>query len=708
MPEKNSRTALLLTPSRLAKVAGIALTLLVAALYLYGLPLLDVLELKTYDMRLRSLPSTPPHQVTIATIDERSLAELGRWPWSRATLAKLVDRLDQAGARVIGFDIFFSEPESREADTRLARAIRGRKTVLSAVFLFNPEEARFISAEKLEESKRAMAPHAIRVMRRGGSVDGDREDFPMPVPHGVLANVPELQRSTSYIGHINVVPDEDGSLRRVPLVHRFDGRYVPSADVQAARAFLGGDEPVLHIASYGIAGMELGKRFLPTDEFGRILVRYRGGEQTFATVSIADIFSGKADTSLLRDRVVLIGNTAKGIGDMRVTPWGTTFPGVEVRANVIQNLIEGGVLQQPEWVVLVDIAAMIVLGLTLAWLLPLFGVRNGGLFSAILLAVYLFLVNHVFQTQGLWLNAVYPSLLVALLFVSSTLVRYFSTESEKRHLRTAFQHYVPATVIDEIVADASKLRLGGEKRELTVLFSDIRGFTTLSETLAPEELVGLLNVYFTAMTGKIFAHKGSLDKYIGDAIMAVFGAPISDPQHPRLACRAGLDMMRGLAELHVRWKSEGHPLFDIGIGINTGPMIVGNMGSLDRFNYTVVGDAVNLASRIEALNKDYGTNILVSEDTYEQVKDEFPLAREVDRVRVRGRTQSARLYELIHEGKYASLDWLGEFADIYAAMRGGDREAAAARFDALHARVGDKVSAYHARACRAPSRRGSD
>jgi adenylate cyclase len=253
-----------------------------------------------------------------------------------------------------------------------------------------------------------------------------------------------------------------------------------------------------------------------------------------------------------------------------------------------------------------------------------------------------------------------------------------------------------------------KLRLGGEKRNLTVLFSDIRGFTSMSEALAPEDLVKLLNEYFTEMTEKVFIHKGSLDKYIGDAIMAVFGAPVANAEHPRLACRAAIDMIRALDVLRAQWRSDGLPDIDIGIGINTGPMIVGNMGSVSRFNYTVVGDAVNLASRIESLNKDYGTNILISEHTYELVRDEFPNAREIDRVRVRGRAQYVRLYELIVEGKYKDLHWLGEFAEAYKLMRDGDLIGAAQRFDAIHARIVDPVSAHHAWACRTPGRRKSD
>ncbi|HEY6240254.1 MAG TPA: adenylate/guanylate cyclase domain-containing protein [Burkholderiales bacterium] len=702
----------ILAPKRLARTVGLGLTALLAALYLlaavfqFEIPLLDAMELKTYDMRMRALRTEPPKLVTIAAIDERSLAKLGQWPWSRAILAKLVDRLDDAGAKVVAFDVFFPEPTSEDADREFARAIGGgRKVVLSTVFLLKREDVRYMGPEQLEGARRAMARHAIESVQPSG-----KGGVLSPGPYGIIVNIPELQRSAAYAGHINVLPDAlDGAVRRAPLVYRYDGHYFLSSDAQVARAFLGGKEPLVRAERWGITGIQIGDRYIPTDEEGRYLVRYRGAAGTFAAVSISDILDSRVDPALLHDRVVIIGNTAQGIGDMRLTPYRDfLFPGVEVRANIIENLLEGEVLQRPGWMVIVDIAIIVALGLALIWLLPRLGVTRGAVLALVVLGTYLFLANYLFQAEGLWLNVVYPSILVALIFASTTLVRYFSTESEKRHIKAAFQFYVPPAVVEEIAADVGKLRLGGEKRDLTVLFSDIRGFTSLSESLAPEELVKLLNVYFTEMTSKVFDHKGSLDKYIGDAIMAVFGAPIADAQHARLACRAALDMIKALHGLRARWRHDGLPELDIGIGINTGPMIVGNMGSESRFNYTVVGDAVNLASRIESLNKVYGTSILLSEYTYEQVKDEFPRIREIDRVRVRGRAQVVGLYELIAEDKYADLGWLGEFASAYRLLLEGRHALAAERFEALHAQIGDPVSAYHARNCRTPHRRKQD
>ena len=689
----------------MTRAAGIVITLGVIVLFLAEVPLLDQLELKTYDMRLRALERTAPRYVTIAAIDEQSLAKLGRWPWSRTTFAQLIQRLDEAGAKVIAFDMFFSERESVRADAQFAGAIASSgKVVLGTVFL-NREEARHLRAASQERAFKAIAPQAIADIRAASDVS---PVFQTEEPYGVLANIAELQASASYAGHINVLPDIDGVVRRSPLILRHGGRYFPAFDVQVARAFLGASALTLELADYGIAGVSLGERQIALDEEGRLLVRYRGPERTFSAVSIADIIERKADVGMLRDRVVLIGNTAQGIGDIRVTPYGHAFPGVEIRANIIENLLEGNVLQRPGWITFVDVAGMLAVALIVLGLLPRLGVSWAAILAAALLATYLFLATMLFRTEGLWLNVVYPTLLIVLLFVSATLVYYFFAFSEKRYLKLAFQHYVPPAVVDGLVSGADRLRLGGEKRDLTVLFSDIRGFTSMSEAMAPEELVKLMNEYFTAMTDKVFEHHGSLDKYIGDAIMAVYGAPVAEAQHAALACRTALEMLTVLDELKAKWQPLGLPAIDIGVGINTGPMIVGNMGSASRFNYTVVGDSVNLASRIETLNKTYGTNILVSEYTYEVVKDEFPFAREIDSVRVRGRTQPVRLYELMREERYKSLHWLEEYRAAYKEMREGERTRAYELFTALHAHSADAASGYHAKVCKYPPRRQAD
>jgi adenylate cyclase len=524
---------------------------------------------------------------------------------------------------------------------------------------------------------------------------------------GVLANIPELQKSAVYAGHINVAPDADGIYRRVPLVMIHGDRYFPSSDVQVARAFHADKDFTLNLDQYGTVSLMLAGREFPLDVDGQFLVRFRGRPGVaFDTVSVSDILDRKADPALLRDRVVLIGGTAAALGDIRATPFDAASPGVELRASVIENLIDGNLVYRPDWMPLIDVTLMAIIGLLMVWLLPRFGVSGGGLLATALLGGYVAFAMTLFRSEGLWVNIVYPALVIVLLFATATLVSYFFTLSEKRYLKVAFQHYVPPAVVEDLVAEAGALRLGGEKRELTVLFSDIRGFTTLSEGMQPEELVKLMNEYFTVMTDRVFAHRGSLDKYIGDAIMALYGAPVVESEHPALACRSALDMLRALDELQKKWQAANLPKIGIGVGINTGSVVVGNMGSATRFNYTVVGDAVNLASRIESLNKNYGTSILISEYTYERVKGEFPDVREVDSVKVRGREQPVRLYELYLPGRYAA-DWLEDYREAYATLRRGDHARSATMFQQLHARNGDTVSKIHAQR-QGGDRRGGD
>jgi adenylate cyclase len=719
----------------LVRRIGAALLVAVLGLYLIGNSLLDLVELKTYDLRLRVHPAPAGDPaVAIAAIDEKSLASFGRWPWSRATMARLVERLDVLGARVIAFDVFFSEAENHAlleqiqrleheqgynpasspyarmkhalaADSSFARAItQSRRVVLPMVFLVSEEEARFQSAADRQRALATVEPQAVKLIRDRG--DGHL-DFPMPETTGLITNLPALTQAARATGHINIAPDRDGTVRWATLVLRYRNLFFPSADLQAVRLYLGDPALTLYAASYGITGIGLGNRTIPTDEFGRALINYRGPARSFPTVSVADILNGNTDATLIRDKIVLIGATAPGLGDVRNTPY-SVVPGVEIRANTIQNLLDGNFIHRPGWMFVFDVLLMVTLGGLLILLLPRLGLRMSAVLTATLAVAYLLFAVIDFRLQLVWLNVVYPALLLLVLFVAATLVHYVSAERDKRQIKGAFQHYVPAAVVDQILRNIDDLGLGGEKRELSVLFCDIRGFTTMAESLPPETLVHLLNDYLTRMTEQVFHHDGLLDKYIGDAIMAVYGAPLPHPEHAKRACRTAVDMVRALHDLQPGWQQQGLPKLDLGIGINTGPMVVGNMGSTNRFDYTVIGDAVNLGSRIEALNKQYGTRILLSEFTYRQVKDEFPHLREVDVTTVRGRNEPVRLYELLLPEDYPHMNWLKEYARGYDLFRANLLVQARTVFKKLAEELNDPVSRYYLERCGAPRRRRND
>jgi adenylate cyclase len=674
-------------------------------MYLRGNQLLDAMELKTYDMRLAAQGTrVPSGDVVIAAIDEQSLATLGRWPWSRVVLADLIGKLDALGARVIALDAFFPESENEAllrqieklesdqhvsgknspfaslkralaADAALGQAIAvSGKVVLSMVFLMSEDEARQRPPGESDEAFAHVKDQAVRAFQ----VSGDTGlDFLMVEPAGLMANLPQIRSSAQYTGHINSIPDLDGTLRWAPLIIRYKDLFFPSADVQAVRAYLGAEDIILHTTDYGITALQIGNRLINTDESGRALIHYYGPEQTIPTISISDLMNGNVPAEKIKGKIVLIGATAEGIGDIRVTPYGPIFPGVEIRASTMQNILDSDFVNRPGWMLAVDALLIISLGALLAYAMPRMGMWSGAGLTLALLAVYLSIAVVVFRVQLVWLNLVYPSVLVLALFVTSTIAKYLSAETGKRQIKSAFQHYVPPAVVDDIIDNVERLRLGGEKRVLTVLFSDIRGFTSVAQSLAPEELVRLLNVYLTQMTEKVFKHDGLLDKYIGDAIMAVYGAPIRRDDHAVLACRTALDMLDELRHLQATWKEQGLPILDIGIGINTGAMVVGNMGSENRFDYTVIGDSVNLGSRIETLNKTYGTHILMSEFTY-----------------------------VMHADGYASMDWLAEYQRAYELVRRNEPDQAIPIFEHLRKAVNDPVSSYYLRTAHLPLPQG--
>jgi adenylate cyclase len=722
-----------LIPTRIPpKLLGVLVTFAVLVAYLVEIDrpgtMFDTVERKTYDMRLLAEgKQLPGNDVVVAAIDEKSLSEIGRWPWTRATLATLVQKLDSLGARVIVFDVFFPESENQAmldllrqletelphlplsrayrkikqtlgADSSLAASIkRSGKVVLSMAFLNDQVETGHIDEKEIQHAFRAVENQAIKVIKHYGE---GRLTFAMPLdPNGIDINVPQIQRAARYTGHINIFPDADGTSRWAPLVIRYRDHYFPSSDVQAVRAFQGEDNLMMLTDDFGILGLQLGKRFIPTDQAGRVLIHYHGPQNTFATYSIADILAGQIKADVLRDKIVLVGATAVGIGDIRVTPYGSTFPGPEIRANIIQNLINGDFIQRPDWMSMLDILLLLVLGISLSLILPRIGVRNGAILVGALALGYISFAFYLFKDYQIWINITFPSLLLLSLFVTTTIQNYLQSEHQKRQIKGAFQHYVAATVVDQIIDNIEDLGLGGEKRELTVLFSDIRGFTTVSETIPPEDMVKLLNTYLTRMTDQVFRHQGTLDKYIGDAIMAFYGAPIHMDDHALHACQTALDMMHELFLLQAKWTDEGQPVLDIGIGINTGPMIVGNMGSEDRFDYTVIGDAVNLGSRIESMNKIYGTNILLTEFTYNQVRDEFMHLRQIDVAPVRGRREPVAIYELMLPNRYGDFDWLPEFDKAYQLFRGNKINKAEAIFEALANEIADPVSRYYIERC---------
>ena len=642
---------------------SIVLVILALVVFFMDPHFLRFMELKALDLRMVSrgqLPTTG--QVIIATVDEKSLSEIGRWPWSRSMTAKLVDSLKEYGAKAVGFDIVFAEPEQStgpSADAILAKSVKSAKNVsLGYFFHTSMKDVEFLTEEYINASGSLIGGSMYSMVRE----KGHEGDYNLITAYAPVPSIKAIAESGENCGYFNAFPDPDGVIRWSPLVIKFQDNFYYSLPIALLMQYLDYPMIVLNLAEFGVDGVMLGDLRIPTDEIGRLLINYLGPAKTFPHYSISDIIAGRLSPELIKGKIVIVGATATGIYDLRVTPFSPVYPGVELHATVVENILQGNFLEQSAWTTFIDICGIIVFGMIIGIAIPRLKALQGILLVMVLLGGFVAGNTLIFAKYNTWLNMVYPVLTMMTIYLVITVYRYFTEEREKKKIRGAFQYYLTASVINELLKDPTKLKLGGDKKDLTVMFSDIRGFTTISEKLTPEELVHLLNEYLTAMTDIVFKYEGLLDKYIGDAIMAVFGAPVDQPDHALRSCRTALEMMATLKGLQQKWAAEGRPFVDIGVGINSGDMVVGNMGSNMRFDYTVMGDNVNLSSRLEGINKEYGTHIVISEFTYEVVKEEV-FCRELDAVRVKGKKLPVKIYELICERKDAAEheEYIGRF-----------------------------------------------
>jgi adenylate cyclase len=431
----------------------------------------------------------------------------------------------------------------------------------------------------------------------------------------------------------------------MPAVFKFNDMLYAPLSLIATGAYL--DSPVsTEVADFGVEGVRIGDLFIPTDEHGRILINYRGPEKTFPHISITDILHENVPGDTLEDKIVLVGATAVGIYDLRVTPFGTIFPGLEIHANIIDSILKKDFLQKPGRPSIFDVLAILIAGLFLGLVLPRAGVVPGALAGLSLFIGYIALCQYLFSAQGLIINLVYPLTVMIIIYVAITAYRYLAEASQKKFIKDAFSTYMAPSVVNQLIQSPEKLVLGGEKRVITAFFSDVQGFTGISEKLTPVELVELLNEFLTEMTDIILAHEGTVDKFEGDAIIALFGAPNPLVNQAEVACRSCIEMQKRLAQLRAKWKAEGRPELKMRIGLCTGPAVVGNMGSKNRMDYTMMGDTVNIAARLEGVNKAYECFTLVSESTFSKIGNNI-VGREIDSINVVGKKEPITIYELI-------------------------------------------------------------
>jgi adenylate cyclase len=685
----------------------------VTALFSAQVTILDQFELRTYDQRFRSrgpLPTTS--SVVLAMIDEKSLDHLGRWPWPRARFAELIDQVSRDGAKVVAFDIGFLEPDENSqlrlldslearlgslretnpqlgsflADTRLhadndrllAESMRRSSASIVLGYFFHMQESgpghALTQEEIAEQFARIKGSEYPLVTYRGGTA-GAAAIPEAYAPEGNLAVLAAAARSSGYF---SVKQDSDGTVRWMPLVVAGGDEFFPALSVVAAWHYLDRPPLMVRVGPYGVEGLQLGETRVPTDESGRLLVNYLGPPGAFPQVSISDIVAGSVPPGTFRDKIVLVGAAATGIYDMRTTPFGPVHPGVEIHASVIDNLVSRHFIERPGWSETYDIFAIVVLSTVAGLGLWQLSALPSVIFCAGLFAAHVFVAREVFVRYGLWLNIVYPLLALTATYVTITVYEFVSEQRERRRLRNAFGQYVSPVVVEAIVKDPTKLQLGGEEKELTVLFSDLQGFTSYSERYTPQQMIELLSEYYARMTERVFERGGTLKEYVGDEMMAIFGAPIEQPDHAARACAAALEMQAARTAMTREWASIGRPPLLARTGVNSGRMLVGNLGSKYRFSYGVLGDNVNLGSRLEGLNKQYGTEILIGEGTAKLLGDAF-LLREVDQVQVVGKQIPVRIYELVghadanlHPVELAALADYRVALDAYRAQRWRD------------------------------------
>jgi len=647
---------------------GVAVLLgfLLHAAKVVNIPLIQRIEAISYDARLQlTMPKTQDRRIVIVDIDEKSLAEEGRWPWGRDKLATLLDRLfDQYRVAVVGFDVVFAERDESSGLKVLEqlgqKELKGLPQFQASLAQLRPQlDHDRLFAQKLASRPVVLGYYFTSNLNRvsgllpapvfpPGSFKGSNTAFVGATGYG--ANLPEFQKAAHSAGHFNPLTDFDGVTRRVPMLMEYRGAYYESLSLAVIRTLSGdagiqaGFEAGTGNIGNSLEWLRVGKLKVPVDENISTLVPYRGKQGSFPYFSAADVLHGRASPQKLEGAIVLVGTTAPGLMDLRSTPVGTVYPGVEIHANLVSGMLNHNIKQKPAFVLGAEITEMLLIGLLLAFILPLLSPLRASLtaLSALLLVIGVNL--SLWQSANMAMPLATTMLMIVTLFILSMSYGFFVESRAKRQITGLFGQYVPPELVDEMSANPDSFTMEGESREMTVLFSDVRGFTTISEGLSPKELSRLMNEYMTPMTRIIQKHRGTIDKYIGDAIMAFWGAPLADPEHSRHALLAAMEMQQTLALLRDQFKAQGWPEIRIGVGLNTGTMSVGNMGSEFRMAYTVLGDAVNLASRLESLTKQYGVGIIVGERSQEALARDFEF-RELDRVKVKGKDKSVAIYE---------------------------------------------------------------
>lgn len=621
------------------------------------------LEYKSLDMMFKARgPVLPNPNLIIVKIDERELIDYG-YPIPHNITAQAIYYMTEAGAKAIGIDLFLNK-QSDDSNNQLLVYTVEHSNVFLAVGPYRPSG---ISDNEIDFYIDSLVHYKIK--HWGVPIPDELKPYFHRSVTFAGKSFDELVEVASGIGHVAILPDPfDGVQRRVPLFVEYAGNIYPSLGAVLAFEYLGIDYKKIKITRKRNEIVFSFDDFqIPTSLKSELFINYAGPDTIFRQVSLnkvieAGLNNDKEFLSQFKNAIVIIGPTARSVGDLGPNPFSEKAPNVFIHANVFNTIVSRSFIRPVSWRVQILIMIILTMIVGISGFITKF--HNSLLLTVAILVGY-FAFSFLSFTQLLrWFYNAEPTTSILLCYISSVSYLTIRENKQKQQIRSMFEKYVDASVVDKLIENPELMALGGEERELTILFSDIQGFTTIGEKLTPHQLVTLLNELLDELSLIIFKNKGTIDKYIGDAIMAFWGAPVPDENHAYNACVTALEMQDRLRELREKWKKLGRPEIKMRIGINTGKVIVGNMGSKVKFNYTVIGDDVNLASRLEGANKEYGTSIMIGEATYEKVKDKV-IARELDLLVVKGKTEPVRVYELIGLVNDTLPDWIKKFIEIY-------------------------------------------
>lgn len=675
----------ILLKNGLAILLGLFFTGSMAWIYLSNIPtierLVENLNNATYDLILQSnlqqLPEIKNDSVAVIAIDDASIREQGRWPWSRKKIAQLVKNLKSLGATVIAFDILFSEPEINIIRTTLnelnylpTSTQTSLQPTLTKLIPYFDYDRQF--SDVLQQGDQvlgfAFKPFSKRTVgllpQPLFKLDANQvQTSQIPIMSGYLGNIAILQNTAKYGGFLNSTPDSDGALRYTNLLMIYNDGVYPSLSLEAIRLFLLSNKIALKTSSYNgkpiIEGIQLENMIIPTDEKGRVLIPFRVGAYAFPYFSATDILKNKIAQSAIAGKIIFIGATSTGLGDLKTTALTNNYPGVEVHASVASAVLDHYFPSKPSWTKGLEFLLILTLGLLGAFIFPFFNALWLAIILIVTFVVWLSITTWLWITHSIVLILFFPLFTIVFLAFINMINSYLVASRQRKEIKSVFGQYVPQQHIETILKSSNDQLLSGESKDLSILFADIREFTTIAETMSATQLKMQLNEYLTAMTKVIFNQEGTIDKYVGDMIMAFWNAPLVEKNHAQKAVLAGLEMQEQLIEVNNYFTSLDLTPIQICIGINTGPVNVGDMGSKYRRAYTAIGDAVNLASRLESMCRYYGIDILVGEETYKLTNTTFAY-QHIDKVRVKGKNQGVDIYLPINLLNKTSEDQLQE------------------------------------------------